>query len=120
MGVASALGGASVLLIAETWHRPLPVTIHDTEILHTKAAVPQQDISESKFLNQSKAADAVQAAPPTTGHKNTNKTLTIANRENDVKIIDGTGYKSMKHGPNNDIKSKEVFMDIKMSVESSL
>ena len=27
VGVASALGGSSVVFIAETWHRPLPVTI---------------------------------------------------------------------------------------------
>ena len=118
MGVASALGGASVLLIAETWHRPLPVTIHDTEILHTKAAVPQQEISESKFISQS-----------ATGHKNTTTTTTNNNINRDktadlskekVIVLKGSSKSVEHHSPRNDVANKEKSRDVKCAVESSV
>ncbi len=58
VGAASALGGSSVIFIAETWHRPLPVTIHDTEVLHQMKAIPKDQLKENNFHSKRKEKKA--------------------------------------------------------------
>lgn len=54
VGIASALGGSSVVFIAETWHRPLPVTIHDTETLHKRMALTAEQLRNNDFQTTEK------------------------------------------------------------------
>ncbi|XP_063726245.1 organic cation transporter protein-like [Symsagittifera roscoffensis] len=86
VGVASALGGSSVIFIAETWHRPLPVTIQDTETLHKRPPLTPEQLKNNDFTQSPAESDTSKAHPPI-NHKDA---------QNDCKVPKTNGVEKQK------------------------